>query len=60
MARKGRRQKLKSGAEYDIIGACRRYYCYLKRAGVKKAIRKAMRKRERQEAKRDIDGALED
>jgi hypothetical protein len=50
----GRKQKLKGGDEYDVVGGWRRWYCYLQRAGNTKAIKKKMNKRARQEAKRKM------
>lgn len=50
--RKGRRQKIKSGAEYDILGSWKRFYCYLARPGVKKSIKRAMNRRWRKELNR--------
>lgn len=47
----GRRQKLKTSAEVDVVYGWRRYYCYLGKSGVAKAIKRAMNKRERREAK---------
>ncbi len=50
----GTKQKLKTGAEEDVIYA-RKRYCYLRNS--KKAVRnikKGMRKRIRQEAKREL------
>lgn len=47
--RKGRRQKIKSGCEWDVIGSWRKYYCYLARPGIKKAIRKQLNRRIRRE-----------
>lgn len=52
MTRKGRRQKLKSGGECDIIGSWRKFYCYLKKPGVVKKIKRKLNKRWRQELKR--------
>tara|TARA_B100000749_G_scaffold199392_1_gene155370 strand:- start:461 stop:637 length:177 start_codon:yes stop_codon:yes gene_type:complete len=47
----GRKQKLKTGDEFDVVGGWRRWYCYLQRAGAVKAIKKQMNKRSRREAK---------
>ena len=47
----GRKQTLKGGDEYDVVGGWRKWYCYLQRAGYTKAIKKKMNKRARQEAK---------
>ena len=44
----GTRQKLKMGDEFDVICA-RKWYCYLKRAGVTANIKKRMRRRVRRE-----------
>ena len=48
----GRKQKLKSGDEYDVVGGWRKWYCYLQRAGAVKSIKKKMNRRARLEAKR--------
>ena len=48
----GTRQKLKTGDEVDVLFA-RKWYCYLKRAGVSSRIKKAMRKRRRAELKKE-------
>ena len=50
----GRKQTLKGGDEYDLVGSWRRWYCYLRRAGVAKSIKKKMNKRARKEAKRKM------
>ena len=50
----GRKQTLKGGDEYDVVGSWRKLYCYLQRAGVVKSIKKKMNKRARQEAKRKM------
>lgn len=50
----GRKQKLKGGDEYDVVCGWRGWYCYLKRAGVCKAIKRKMNKRARREAKRKL------
>jgi hypothetical protein len=47
------KQKLISGAEYDVIMA-RKHYCYLQRAGVTSGIKRQMRRRGRREAKQDL------
>ena len=47
----GRKQKLKGGDEYDVVGGWRRWYSYLQRAGPVKAIKKKMNKRDRHDAK---------
>jgi hypothetical protein len=47
--REGRRQTLKTAAEWDFIGSWRRYYCYLQHAGVKKWIKRSLNKRWRKE-----------
>jgi len=59
MTRKGRRQKLKDGDEYDAIGGWRHVYKYLDRAGIRKAIKKRLNKRARREVKNDISRAYE-
>ena len=38
------------GAEWDVLHS-RRYYCYLKRAGVTAGIKRQMRRRERRAGK---------
>ena len=48
----GRRQKIKSGAEYDALYG-RGIYCYLSRAGVLRFIKRGMWRRERRAAKMD-------
>ena len=50
----GRKQKLKGGDEYDVVCGWRGWYCYLKRAGVCKAIKRKMNNRARREAKRKL------
>ena len=50
----GRKQKLKGGDEYDVVCGWRGGYCYLKRAGVCKAIKRKMNRRSRHEAKRKL------
>jgi Zn/Cd-binding protein ZinT len=50
----GRKQTLKGGDEYDLVGSWRRWYCYLQRAGVAKSIKKKMNKRARKDAKRKM------
>ena len=50
----GRKQALKGGNEYDVVGSWRKLYCYLQRAGVAKSIKKKMNKRSRQDAKRKL------
>ena len=50
----GRKQKLKGGDEFDVVGGWRRWYCYLQRAGAVKAIKKKMNKRSRSDAKRKL------
>jgi hypothetical protein len=42
----GTRQKLKSGDEFDVLYA-RKWYCYLKRAGIASKIKRQMRRRRR-------------
>lgn len=51
----GRRQKLKTGAEWDLVSGWRHFLCYMQRAGVKKKLKKQLNKRERQDAKREIE-----
>ena len=50
----GRKQKLKGGDEYDVVGSWRKLYCYLQRAGAAKSIKKKMNKRARSDAKRKL------
>jgi len=50
----GRKQTLKRGDEYDLVGSWRKLYCYLQRAGVAKSIKKKMNKRARKDAKRKL------
>ena len=50
----GRKQTLKGGDEYDVVGSWRKLYCYLQRAGVAKSIKKKMNKRSRRDAKRKL------
>ena len=50
----GRKQTLKGGDEYDLVGSWRKLYCYLQRAGVAKSIKKKMNKRARKDAKRKL------
>lgn len=50
----GRRQKLKSGDEWDAIGGWKKYYAYLQKAGVRKAIKQLMNRRERRQNKQQI------
>ena len=46
------KQKLKGGAEWDWVGSCRKFYCYLKNTtGVGKKIKRGMNKRIRKEGK---------
>lgn len=45
------KQKLINGDEYDVVGRGRRYYKYLKRAGVAARIKRDMRVRVRREGK---------
>tara|TARA_R110000744_G_scaffold11441_5_gene34659 strand:+ start:369 stop:563 length:195 start_codon:yes stop_codon:yes gene_type:complete len=47
----GRKQKLKGGDEYDVLGGWRRWHCYLQRAGAVKTIKKKMNRRDRHDAK---------
>ena len=60
MMSKGRRQKLKGGDEWDVVGSWRKYYCYLQRSGVCKAIKAKMNRRERREAKQQLKEELDD
>ncbi len=50
--RKGRRQKFKSAGEHDVVYG-RHVYCYLKKAGVSKKIKRAMNKRARREGREE-------
>jgi len=47
-------RQIKGGAEQDAFTSWRRYYCYLQRAGVAKAIKRGANRRERRNAKKDI------
>lgn len=59
--RKGRRQTLKGGSEYDVtVKGWRRAMCYLSRAGVAKKIKRKMNKRARQEAKKQMENEYAD
>jgi len=53
------KQKLKTGDEVDLIFA-KKYYCYLKRAGVSSAIKLRMRRRRRREKVKIINEQMED
>lgn len=50
----GRRQKLKSGDEWDVVSGWRKLMCYTLRPGVCKSIKQKMNRRARREAKADI------
>ena len=50
----GRKQTLKGGDEYDVVGGWRKWYCYLQRAGVTKSIKQKMNRRARHDAKRKL------
>jgi hypothetical protein len=52
--RRGRRQKLKSGDEVDVIGRWRKWLSYLKRAGVAKRIKRDLNRRARRDVKREL------
>jgi len=45
---------MRSGGEYDALTSARRWYCYLKRPGVAKAVKKAFNKRRRRIAKQIV------
>lgn len=45
------KQKLVNGDEVDVVGRGRRYYKYLRRAGVASRIKRGMRVRLRREGK---------
>jgi len=49
--RRGRRQTLKSGDEYDVVCA-RHWYKYLKRSSIRMFVKRALNKRERKDARR--------
>lgn len=48
----GHRQKLKDGAEWDVLFG-RQYYCYLQRAGATSSIKRQMRRRDRRDGKNE-------
>jgi len=48
----GHKEKLKDGAEYDVVTGWRNVMCYTSRAGVCKKIKKQMNRRIRRESKR--------
>jgi hypothetical protein len=48
------REPARSGAEQDVTTAWRKMYCYTKRAGVTSRIKRQIRRRERQVAKRHL------
>lgn len=48
-----KRKAVKSD-EYDVVTGWRHYLCYMQRAGVVSKIKRRMRRRERHDAKRDI------
>lgn len=50
----GRKQKLKSGAEWDLLSGWRHLLCYIMRPGVKKKIKKGLNRRSRHEARADL------
>ena len=50
----GRKQTLKGGDEYDVVGGWRKLYCYLQRAGAVKSIKKKMNRRARRDGKRKL------
>ena len=50
----GRKQKLINGDEHDVVGAWRKVYCYLQRAGVTKKIKTKLNKRFRRQAKEEL------
>lgn len=47
------KRRVVGGDEWDMIYA-RRHYCYLQRAGVTDQIKRRIRRRERQDGKRDV------
>jgi len=53
------KQKLINGDEVDLIFA-KKYYCFLKRAGVSSAIKLRMRRRRRREKVKIINEQMED
>lgn len=52
--RRGRRQKLKSGDEVDVVGRWRKWLSYLKHAGVAKGIKRGLNKRARRDVKESM------
>ena len=51
--RKNKRIPLKGGAEWDALTNAKKLYCYLKKSGVAKSIKRGYNKRFRQEGKRE-------
>jgi len=47
----GHKEKLKGGAEFDVVSKWRHYLCYLSRPGVVKSIKRQMNKRHRKNVK---------
>jgi hypothetical protein len=53
----GTRQKLKMGAEWDVVTSWRHHLCYLcNRAGATSSIKRQMRRRARRERKAAVNG----
>ena len=48
------KQKLKTGAEFDLIFG-RKAYCYLTKGGVTASIKRQLRRRCRRELNKDVD-----
>ena len=49
-----KRIPLKGADEYDALTKCRKFYCYLAKAGASKRIKKKYNKRFRKEGKKEI------
>lgn len=49
----GRRQRIKGGAEYDVLSGWRHVLCWCYRAGAKKSVKRQMNKRWRKEARHE-------
>lgn len=50
----GRKQKLLSGNEHDVVSTWRKVLCCLQRAGVAKKTKKKLNKRARKDAKKEL------
>jgi len=51
--KKNKKIPLKGGAEWDALTNAKKLYCYLKKSGVAKSIKRGYNKRFRQEGKRE-------